>query len=213
MDRLTRLQALVAERGGVNQMSPVELRSIGSQLREAAVSRDVDSAIQAQSIRSDYQRTLYQSTLHEVESVQGDWTHPESSAPLVFVFEGDNVAWAPFVAQAGAPVGVIVETAFQAKAMEELLNGLLGKEIADLSEEQRPYQVVSMDVAIDRDFALETIRKHFQRPWLPTIKPVTFSVDASAEEIEQILRRYGLRFDTSPMPHLIGVDRYLGALA
>lgn len=82
---------------------------------------------------------------------------------------------------------MIVETAFQGKAMEELLKELLGKEIADLPEEQRP--------------------------WLPTIEPVTFSADASAEEIEQILRRYGLRFDTSPVPHLIGVDRYLGALA
>lgn len=206
-DRLVRLQISVTERGGVNAMTPDELHSIGQQLRKGSTSSDANLGIRTQSVRSEYEESLYRSALSQVGGIRGSWMPPEGPAPRILVFEHENhaVAWAPFAAQAGAPVGVIVKTALQTEAMRALFKGL--------GIPEGRYKVVSMDVEIDRTSAEQTIREYFQRPGFPAAKLVTLPENTSAKEIEQILLGYGLRFDTSPMPRLIFVERHLGAEA
>ncbi len=204
-ERWVEFQSWIAGRGDPLKLDPAELGSTSRMLRQAAVSPNLDIAMEAQWVRADRESKLYQAALQQVGGIHGDWTPPESPAPLAFLFEGDHLHWAPFVAQAGARVGVIVETALEAKGLQDLFEGL--------GVPEGRYKIVSLDVEIDRSLALETLRQHFQRPGFPPVQFVELPADAPAEEIEQTLRRYGLRFDTSPTPRLIAVDRYLGGLA
>jgi curved DNA-binding protein CbpA len=202
---LARIESLVSEQGGVGRMAPSQLTDVSRRLRELASSPGVDVAMQAQQTRMGYTAELRPPALKAVESSGGTWARPDSSAPPVFVFEGSQAVWAPFVAQAGAPVGVIVDTIYEAEGLKGMLQ--------EIGIPEKQFAVVALDVAGDRDQALQEIQQHFHLPGFPAPQPVTFPAGDSADAIEQALRGYGFSFTNSPTPQLHQVDLYLSSEA
>jgi hypothetical protein len=203
-DRLAAYRRIGAQ--GISQMAPDEIRSMIRWLREAAVSPNVvEVALPAQTLRLEVKEALRAKIMEEAR-ITGTWTPPKDSAPIVFSFEHANtLPWAPLVAQAGAPVGVMVETSTQAEDLKKLFE--------DFQIPDWRYVIVPMDVAIDRKRAVERVRAHFERIGLPSIKLVPLPANVPHERIEEILKEYGLQFDTAPIPRLMVVERYLSALA
>ncbi len=202
-DRLPQSQREIAP-GGIIQMAPSAIATMSQWLREMAISPNAELALEAQGLRLENHEALLQSALQEAR-LTGSWTPPEGPAPVVFSFEHANtLPWAPLVAQAGAPVAVMAETSTQAEGLKDLFEGF------EIPEGR--YIIVPMDVAIDRDTAVEMIQQHFARVGLPVVQLVPLNPNAPHEQIEQILKEYGLRFDLAPFPRLIVVSRYLSAL-
>jgi hypothetical protein len=202
------IERWVAERGGVSAITPAQMQAVSRQLRTFALSPErigVEAAMRAQETRMGYATGLRRAALGAVEASGGAWARPDSTAPLVFVFEGPQVDWTPFVAQAGAPVGAIVDTVYEADGLKTMLQ--------KLGVPERQVKIVSLDVAGDRDQALQEIQQHFSMPGLPAPRPITFAGNASAAAIEQALRGYGLSFTGSPTLHLRTVEQYLSAAA
>lgn len=203
-DRLVQYQEEIAARG-IAGMAPSEIGSMSRWLQEAAVSADPDLAIRAQHLRLTNRDALSRSVWEEGR-ISGTWTPSEGPAPIVFSFEhADTLPWAPLVAQAGALVAVMAQSSPEAEELRALFEGF------QIPEGR--FIVVPMDVAIDRDTAVEMIHQHFQRAGLPVIELIPLPSNTPHERIEEILREFGLRFDSAPIPRLIVVERYLSALA